>query len=689
MPRRLAGARGHRANSNYDMVQGMKRVGVDIGGTFTDLVVLDEVTGALERIKTLTTPRAPEDGFLKAVSAAQIQLSDVSRFLHGTTLVTNLIIERRGAKLGLITTEGFRDVLEIQRSYRDDLYNLQWDKPKALVARHLRLAIHERVAADGTILLPVDDKKTQEVIQQLLNEGVEAIAVCLLNAYANPANEEAVGRIVREMAPRIALSLSSEVDPRIREYERVSTTVLNAYAMPRMHSYMSRLDHALQRSEGIKYMHSGGGVIPSATAERFPIQLLFSGPAAGVLAGRFLAATLGVPNVCTIDMGGTSSDVCLIRDGEPDSRDVIDVEWGIPARTQCIDIHSIGAGGGSIVWIDAGGALRIGPESAGSDPGPACYGRGGTRTTVTDANLLAGILNPGGLLGGKLELDRAKAIATLKPIADRFDMSVEEAAAGVYRIVTANLAEAIREVTVKRGTDPRDFSLVAFGGAGGQHAATVAREMEMKGVIFPRNASTFSAFGMLTADLKNSVAKSLIVPLLHASEKTLEADFRELERNARRFLDKDETGLERVYADRWADVRYAGQSHEVSVPVSAKEVNLKTLYADFERLHERLYGTKLADDAEIVNIRVTVTGQVPKLKAKPFQPTEIRTDVTGTRLSAFSDEPLPIFWRDGLPPGWGHKGACLIEEVDSVIYIPGGSIEIDEYGSIQLSWGAH
>lgn len=667
----------------------MKRVGVDIGGTFTDLVVLDEVTGALERIKTLTTPRAPEDGFLKAVSAAQIQLSDVSRFLHGTTLVTNLIIERRGAKLGLITTEGFRDVLEIQRSYRDDLYNLQWDKPKALVARHLRLAIHERVAADGTILQPVDEKQTQEVVQRLLNEGVEAIAVCLFNAYANPANEEMVGRIVREMAPRIALSLSSEVDPRIREYERVSTTVLNAYAMPRMHSYMSRLDRALQRSEGIKYMHSGGGVIPSATAERFPIQLLFSGPAAGVLAGRFLAATLSVPNVCTIDMGGTSSDVCLIRDGEPDSRDVIDVEWGIPARTQCIDIHSIGAGGGSIVWIDAGGALRIGPESAGSDPGPACYGRGGTRPTVTDANLLAGILNPGGLLGGKLELDRAKAIGALKPIADKFDMSVEEAAAGVYRIVTANLAEAIREVTVKRGTDPRDFSLVAFGGAGGQHAATVAREMEMKGAIFPRNASTFSAFGMLTADLKNSVAKSLIVPLLQASEKSLEADFRELERNARRFLGRDEAGLERVYADRWADVRYAGQSHEVSVPVSAEDVNLSTLYADFERLHERLYGTKLADDAEIVNIRVTITGQVPKLKAKPFRPTDIRTEVTSTRLSSFSDEPLPIFWRDGLPPGWRHKGACLIEEVDSVIYIPGGSIEIDDYGSIQLSWEAH
>ena len=340
----------------------MKRVGVDIGGTFTDLVVFDEVTGALERTKTLTTPHAPEDGFLKAVTDIDVDPAEVSQFLHGTTLVTNLIIERTGAKLGLITTLGFRDVLEIQRSYRDDLYNLQWDKPKALVPRRLRLTIDERVAADGTVLREVDPEETRDVIRRLLDERVEAIAVCLINAYSNPSNELAVARLVQEMAPNVALSLSSEVDARIREYERVSTTTLNAYSMPRMHRYMSRLDAALKRKEGIKYMHSGGGVIPSATAERFPIQLLYSGPAAGVLAGRFLAATLGLQNVCTMDMGGTSLDVCLIRDGEPDSRDTIEVEWAIPARTQSIDIHSIGAGGGSIIRIDAGGALRIGPN---------------------------------------------------------------------------------------------------------------------------------------------------------------------------------------------------------------------------------------------------------------------------------------------------------------------------------------
>jgi N-methylhydantoinase A len=663
----------------------VKRVGVDIGGTFTDLVVLDEETGDLERIKTLTTPRSPEDGFLKAVADVKLRLDDVSHFLHGTTLVTNLIIERTGAKLGLITTQGFRDVLEIQRSYRPDLYDLQWDKPKALVPRHLRLTVNERVGPDGAIIEEVDVKQAREVVRQLLDEGVEAICVCLLNAYANPANEQKIGEVVQELAPNIALSLSSEVDPRIREYERVSTTVLNAYSMPRMHLYMSRLERALGRNEGIKYMHSGGGVIPSAIAERFPIQLLYSGPAAGVLAGRFIASTAGMSNLCTMDMGGTSLDVCLIRDGEPDSRDTIEVEWGIPARTQSIDIHSIGAGGGSIISLDSGGALRIGPESAGSDPGPACYGRGGVRPTVTDANLILGIINPKGLLGGKLQLDRQRGDAALRPIAEKFGITIQEAAAGVYRIVTANLAEAIREITVKRGTDPRDFTLVAFGGAGGQHAAAVAGEMEMKGAIFPRNASTFSAFGLLTANLKNSSAQSLMVPLDQASERSIEDDFRKLESNARAFLDKSANGIERVYADRWADVRYLGQSHEVAVPVDPTRVDLNAMFSDFERLHERLYGTKLGDAAEIVNIRVTITGQVTQLKAQPFQPAVVNTNRTGERLTGFSKKPAPIFWRDGLPPGWRHEGTCLIEEVDSVVYIPDGVVEVDQYGNLCLA----
>ena len=407
-----------------------------------------------------------------------------------------------------------------------------------------------------------------------------------------------------------------------------------------------------------------------------------------MLAGRFLAATLGVQNVCTMDMGGTSLDVCLIRDGEPDSRDTIEVEWAIPARTQSIDIHSIGAGGGSIVRIGAGGALQIGPELAGSDPGLACYERGGVRPTVTDANLILGILNPDGLLGGKLQLDRAQAASALRPIAEKFDVNVENAAAGVYRIVTANLAEAIRDVTVKRGTDPRDFALVAFGGAGGQHAAAVAHEMDMKGAIFPRSASTFSAFGLLTADLKNSLAKSLMVPLRLASPEAVEADFNDLAGRARQFLEEFETSVERVYADRWAEVRYVGQSHEVAVPIDPQRVILTRSTPTSNGCTTAFTARKLGDAAEIVNIRVTITGEVPKLKARPFVPSEVRTAPTGARKTAFSDEPMLVFSRDGLPPGWRHSGACLIEEVDLVIYVPDGAVEIDQYGSVRLTWRA-
>jgi N-methylhydantoinase A len=457
--------------------------------------------------------------------------------------------------------------------------------------------------------------------------------------------------------------------------------------MPRMHRYMGRLDRALQEQKDIKYMHSGGGVIPGATAERFPIQLLYSGPAAGVLAGRYLAATLGIRDICTMDMGGTSLDVCLIRDGEPDTKDTIEVEWGIPARTQSIDIHSIGAGGGSIVWTDAGGALRVGPQSSGADPGPACYGRGGTLPTVTDANLLLGLLNPDGLLGGRLRLDRERAAAALRGVADTFGVSVEEAARGVYRIVNANMAEAIREVTVKRGTDPRDFTLVPFGGAGGQHAAEVAREMEIGRVLFPRNASTLSAFGLLTADLKNTAARSLMVPLARVTAASLEEGYADLERGAGAFLRGEEHAIQRVYADRWADVRYIGQSHEVGVPVSADGIDPARIYADFERLHERLYGTRLADPAEIVNIRVTVTGEVSRLVATPFRPGQERTEPIGSRQTAFGEQPLPIFWRDGLPAGWSFDRPCLIEEVDSVVYIPGGRVSVDELGNIRLEWG--
>jgi N-methylhydantoinase A len=666
----------------------MKRIGIDIGGTFTDIVVFDEESGSVERSKTPTTPHAPEEGFLRALADQRVTIDEVSYFMHATTLVTNLIIERAGAKVGLITTKGFRDVLEIQRSYRKALYDLQWDKPEPFVPRYLRLEVEERVAPDGEVLKAVDPAEARTAVKQLLAEGVDALAVCLFNAYANPVNERAIKAVISELTPDTYLSLSSEVDPRIREYERVSTTVLNSYVMPRVHRYVDRLSRALEQRKDIKYMHSGGGVVPGQIAQRFPIQLAYSGPAAGALAGRFLATALGVRNVCTMDMGGTSCDICLIRNGEPEMKDTIDVEWGIPARTQSIDINSIGAGGGSIIWIDPGGALRVGPQSAGADPGPVCYGRGGTLPTVTDANLVLGILNPGGLLGGRLGIDRRKAEAALRPIAEYYGTSVDEAAKGVYRIVNANMAQAIREVTVKRGVDPRDFTLVPFGGAGGQHAADVAREMGINVALFPRNAAALSAFGLLTADLKNTMTKSLMVKLKQTSRDRLERDFANLEADGRAFLHGEEHAVAHVYTERWADVRYIGQSHEVPVPVEPGDADPEIIYGRFEHLHERLYGTKLSDPAEIVNIRVTVTGNVKQLRLPPFRPQEIQTAPIAHRQTAFFDEPLPVYWRDGLPPGWECDHPCLIEEVDSVLLLSGGNVTVDNYGNARLDCGS-
>ena len=444
----------------------MKRVAVDIGGTFTDIVVYDEETKTTSRGKTFTVPAAPEEGFFRALSEQGIRAEEISYLVHGTTLVANLIVERKGARVGLITTLGFRDVLEIQRSYRQALYDLQWEKPGPLVPRDLRLEVNERIDAKGHVLVPLDEGELRDRIAELLFHGVQSIAVCFLNAYANSSHEESAARIIGDIAPELPVSISSRVDSMIREYERVSTTVLNAYAVPRMGQYVRILDDAVASERSVLYMHSGGGVIPSKAAQNYPVRLINSGPAAGSLAGGFFARQLGLGSVCTMDMGGTSCDVCVVRDGQPGFRDTCEVAWGIPARTQSIDIQVIGAGGGSLAYVDSGGTLRVGPESAGSEPGPACYGRGGVQPTVTDANLMLGILNPKALLAGEVKLDAGKAQEAIARLARELDADVASVAMGIYMIASTNMSQAIRKITVENGLDPREFTLIAFGGAG-------------------------------------------------------------------------------------------------------------------------------------------------------------------------------------------------------------------------------
>ena len=664
----------------------MLRIGVDIGGTFTDLVAYDEETGEIRKTKSHTVPAAPEQGVLRALEIAEIPKDGISYFMHATTLVTNLILTRSGAKVGLITTRGFRDVLEIGRVFRNEFYNLGWEKPKPFVPRYLVTEVRERIEHGGEVIAPLELEDVSLAVEHLLAAGVETIAVALFNSYANPKHEQLIGQRIQEAAPGLPISLSSDVDPRIREYERFSTTVLNAYAMPKTHGYIDRLEAALELP--IKYMHSGGGIIPSAVARRHPITLVASGPAAGVLAAEFIGGRAGIENLITMDVGGTSCDVCVLRDGEPEVKDSVEVSWGIPARTQAMDVNSIGAGGGSIAWIDAGGTLRVGPQSAGADPGPACYGLGGTEPTSTDANLVTGILSEENFLGGTLEVSTERAREAIQPLADHFGVSVEETAWGIHRLLNAHMAQAILTATVKKGIDPRDFTLVPFGGAGGQTAVEVAQEVGIPRVLYPSNSSTFSAFGLLTADLKNTASRTILMPIERFDAQELTGYLGELRQAAQEFLTGEERLVSETRFQSVLDIRYVGQSTEVPVPLPEVVIgDPGELYQEFERRHHVLYGTMLGDPAEIVNLRVTATGIVRPITFEPEGSiaTPGSIEPTSRRRVSFLEEPVAIFDRDLLEPGMVLEAPCIIEEVDSTLLVPpGATLIVDEFRNLLI-----
>ena len=664
----------------------MKRVGIDIGGTFTDLVVYDDVTRQLTKTKTLTTPTAPEEGFLKACSDHGLDMTKVGHFLHATTLVTNLIIQRGGADVGLVTTKGFRHVLEVGDGRRADTYSLQWERPKPFAPTHLVVEIDERINSKGEIVKPLDRQQVAKALRPLIDQGVKSIAVSLFHSYANAVHEKAVAEVLRELSPDVHVSLSSEIDPRIREFQRTSTTVLNAYAMPRVFNYVERLDKALGLDQGLNYMHSGGGIVPSSIARHHPIMLVESGPAAGVLASIFLGKELGIPNIITADMGGTSFDVCVIQDGVPKIHDTLEVEPTIPLRTDCIDVVSVGSGGGSIVWIDEGGALRVGPQSTASKLGPACFDRGGTDATVTDANMLLGLLNSEALLGGRLKLSRAKADLAIQPIAKHFRMTTAEAAQGVYKIVNANMAQATRKLTINQGIDPRDFTLLPFGGAGGVHAIDVARELGMRSVVFPKNASVLSAFGLLTANLKYTATKSVWSALAELSAETLTEAFEALAIQATAAVQEgDKKNVSRMSLQRSLDLRYVGQSYDLRLMLDSRNLEPSTIYRKFEALYRKRYGVSLGDPVEVTNLHVTATGHIRPLKlAKAVKRSgKGRSKAVSRRYVALCKRDIPIYERDGLHPGANINGPCIIEESDTTIFIPERcSGRVDAYGNI-------
>jgi N-methylhydantoinase A len=679
------------------------RIATDIGGTFTDLVYLDEDTGEVRVAKASTTPADFSQGILDTLNKAdRVDTSRTSFFVHGTTVVINALTERKGVKTGLITTHGFRDVLEIQRSNRPDIYNLYYSKPKPFVPRNLRLEVAERMNYKGEIVTPLDRDEMRRIVTQLVNDGVESIAVCFLHSYINPQHEIEAGEIIRQTAPHIPYTLSHEVTGEWREYERTSTAVFNSYILPTAQRYLDNLETKLanqkRMSDVLHIMQSNGGSATFALAKRTPINLVESGPVAGVIGSARIGDLIGEPNVIAFDVGGTTAKTSLIEGGKPKITTEYKIEHtrefaGYPILVPTIDIVEIGSGGGSIAYIDDAGALRVGPISAGAVPGPACYDQGGTQPTVTDANLVVGRLNARNFLGGELKVSLEKARQSIKPIAERFNTSIEEAALGIIRISDFGKMNAIKLISVRRGYDPRDFVLVAFGGGGPMHAGAMMRELRCKKVVIPVYPGVFSAFGMLMSDLQIDTLRTRIVRVGGADLSMLTSMYDEMETGARRNLETEGISRDDVRIQRYADMRYLGQEHTVKVPVPNGALTASVMAqvsAAFHDLHEQTYTFRLESPLEMVNYHVTAIGMVNKAEIKP-----IKAD--GASLGRARKETRPVYFegagavtttiyeRDLLPIGKPIAGPAVIEESSSaaVVY-PDQQFYRDKYGFLHI-----
>ena len=598
------------------------RVGIDIGGTFTDLQVLDERTGAGGSVKVPTTPEDPSVGLLAGLAEAAARfgfaLADIGLLLHGTTIATNAVLERKLARGVLVTTAGFRDVLEIGRHARTDVYGLRPHKEAPLIPRARRLGVAERVRADGVVEVALTEAALRDMAAAVAALGAETVAVTLLNANANPAHEQAIRGHLLAAYPSLPVSVSSEVSPEIREYERTSTTVLNALLVPVVRSYLDRL-RARLAANGVTarllLVQSNGGVCSPQVAAEQPARLLLSGPSGGALAAQRLARRLGMPDLVGIDMGGTSFDVCVVADGAITQRTQGEVD-GLPVRLPMVEIRTIGAGGGSIASVDAAGRFTVGPRSAGARPGPACYGHGGTQSTVTDANLHLGRLDPAFFLGGAMALDAAAARRALAGLGEALALPADAAAAGVLALTNTSLAAATRLSLFERGLDPRRFALLSFGGAGGLHAVEVAEELGMDRVVFPAGASTFSAGGILGSDIVHDLARSRVLPATDASLPALREACAALHAQAEALAQADGTPPDRRRTAFAADMRYRGQAFELLVPWADPAAPLAPLLDAFHRLHEQRFSyANPADPVEIVTVRLTASGLLPAVAA--------------------------------------------------------------------------
>lgn len=672
----------------------MYRLSTDVGGTFTDGVLLDEATGEVRVSKVSTTPQNPAIGTIQAIDRFGVSLKEASFLVHGTTVVINALIEEKGAKTALITTKGFRDVLEIGRCNRVEMYDPLYRKPRPLVPRFLRFEVEERISAAGEVLVPLRDEEVLELISRLRAQGVEAVAVCLLNSYANPAHEERVGELFEQHWPEAAVSLSHRITRRFYEYERTSTTTQNAYVMPVVRRYLASLEEELGGrgfGRALQIMQSNGGVMTAKVARDIPIAMVESGPAAGAIGAAQLAGLIGYENVISYDMGGTTAKSSIIKGGLPETTDQYMVE-GRPILLPVVDLREIGAGGGSIAWIDEAGALHVGPRSAGAEPGPACYLRGGEEPTVTDANLHLGILDPEYFLGGEMRVSPEHARRAIEKIASFFEISVDEAALGIIEIVNTHMSGLLQSMTVKRGYDPREFAMVAFGGAGPIHAAAIAKELHIPTVIVPPAPGVFSAWGMLMADLRHDFARTYITPLAEAPCQEVEAIFRELEAQVRDLFARERVEEGQVVIHRELGLRYLGQEHTLDVPAPAgfSEEDKPELARAFDDLHLRVYGHNAPrEPKEIVSLKVVGIGRVkkPTLKAVPAggesPPAEARLGERKVYRGQGKYAAFAVFRRQALLGGNLIPGPAIIEEPTATTVVEEGQLcRVDEYGNL-------
>ncbi len=681
------------------------RVGVDSGGTFTDICLFEDVSGRVEVWKVSSTPDDPSRGIAEGVEQGVGRIgagaADIAYFGHGTTVGTNALIQHRGVKTGLITTAGFRDLLEIGRQKRPDLYDLQAEKAPVLVARDLRLEVPERVRYDGTIETALDEQAVREAVRALKAAGVEAVAICFLYGFVRPEHEDTARRILGEEFPEAFACTSHEVAPEFREYERMSTAVVNAYLGPVMGRYISRLAErltALGLTAAPHLTQSNGGVIGFEQAARLPVRTVLSGPSTGVVAAQEVGRMIGLPDLITFDMGGTSTDVALLQGGACRLTNEAIVH-GYPIKAPMLDIHTVGAGGGSIAYVDSGGLLKVGPRSCGAFPGPVCYDKGNTEAAVTDANVVLQTLNPTHLLGGRMPVRQDLARAAIARLADQLGMGVMETAQGIISVVTANMARAIRVVSVQRGHDPRDYTLAAFGGAGPLHAARLARELDISRILVPRNPGILCAMGLLLTDLRADFATTRLMTLGRAIMPAMEDAFRTLRAEADAWFEGEGIAAGSQKITRTVDMRYAGQNYELPISLPDGPVtpaSLDHLAEGFAEAHRRMYGFVAEGEAvQLVTFRIEAAGLVRKAR---FQPqTEAGPDasaaITGRRdmwlPEAGGFVSCPVYDRERLQAGNRITGPAIVEQMDTTtIVLPGMVAVVEPYMNLILEAGA-